>query len=83
MPLSVETVEKASMAVAGTEERRGRRCRCSLLAELDEIVGEETATLVMSARRRESERVDGKSTTGPDNLWVAAAVLEEDSAMLD
>jgi len=76
--------EKASMMVA--VRRRTARKKMPMqptVVGVDEGGEDETATLVMSARRRESERVDGKSTTGPDNPWVAAAVLEEDSAMLD
>jgi hypothetical protein len=41
-------VDKASMAVTGTEERHGsRRCQCCLLAEVGEVVGKELAMLAM------------------------------------
>ena len=45
--IDVGTTEKASTAVAGVEKRRGRKCRCSLLAGVDEVVGEEMMMLAM------------------------------------
>ena len=46
-PLSEGLAKEASTTVAGAEQRRGRRCRCSLLAGVDEVDGGETATLAM------------------------------------
>jgi hypothetical protein len=57
-PLSEGLAEVASTTVARAEERPVRRCRCSLLARVDEVVGEETTTLATRcARQREEERM--------------------------
>jgi hypothetical protein len=47
MPLYEGLAEEASTIVAGVEERRGRGCRCSLLAGVDKVDRGETATLAM------------------------------------
>ena len=52
-PSSGGPAEKASMAVAGAEERRGRRCRRVLLLEV-----EVTAMLATVAGRSEEESPD-------------------------